>query len=57
VGAGIPLGVAAAARKNSSVDFLTIALATVFASVPGFILGIILVMIFSVFWDILPSGG
>lgn len=57
VGAGIPLGVAAAARRNSSVDFLTIALATVFASVPGFILGIILVMIFSVFWDILPSGG
>ena len=57
VGVGIPLGVAAASRKNSSVDFLTIALATVFASVPGFILGIILVMIFSVSWDLLPSGG
>ncbi len=57
VGAGIPLGVAAAARRNPSVDFLSIALATVFASVPGFVLGIILVMIFSVSWDLLPSGG
>ena len=32
-------------------------MATVFASVPGFVLGIILVMIFSVSWDLLPSGG
>ena len=57
VGVGIPLGVAAAAGRNSSVDFLSVALTTVFASVPGFVLGIILVMIFSVSWDLLPSGG
>ncbi len=57
VGVGIPVGVAAAAGRNSSVDFLSVALATVFASVPGFVLGIILVMIFSVSWDLLPSGG
>lgn len=57
VGIGVPLGVAAATRRDSSVDFLSIGLATVFASVPGFILGIILVMIFSVSWDLLPSGG
>ena len=57
VGGGIPLGVATAAKRNSSVDFFSIALAIVFASVPGFILGILLVMIFSVAWDVLPSGG
>ncbi|MBC8280867.1 MAG: ABC transporter permease [Chloroflexi bacterium] len=57
VGGGIPLGVATAAKRNSSVDFFSIALATIFASVPGFILGILLVMIFSVAWDALPSGG
>ena len=57
VGGGIPLGVMAAARKNSAIDFLSIALATVFASVPGFILGILLVMPFSVAWNLLPSGG
>jgi len=57
VGAGIPLGMIAAARQNTAVDFVSIALATVFASVPGFILGILLIMIFSVAWDLLPSGG
>ena len=57
VGGGVPLGVMAAARRNAAVDFLSIALATVFASVPSFILGIFLVMTFSVAWDLLPSGG
>ena len=57
VGAGIPLGVMAAARQTVPIDFLSIALATVFASVPGFILGILLVMTFSVAWPLLPSGG
>ena len=57
VGVGVPLGVAAAARRNSTIDFLSIALATVFASIPGFVLGIILGMIFSVSWNLLPSGG
>ena len=54
---GVPLGVIAASRQNPAVDFLSIALATAFASVPGFILGILLVMTFSVGWDLLPSGG
>lgn len=57
VGIGIPLGVAAATRRNSSVDFFSVALATLFASVPGFVLGIIMVMVFSVSWDLLPAGG
>ena len=57
VGAGVPLGVMAAARQNSAIDFASIALATVFASVPSFILGILLVLPFSVAWHLLPSGG
>ena len=57
VGGGIPLGVMAAARQNSAIDFISVGLATVFASVPGFILGILLVMPFSVAWHLLPSGG
>ena len=57
VGGGVPLGVMAAARRNAAVDFLSIALATAFASVPGFVLGILLVMTFSLAWDLLPSGG
>ena len=57
VGGGVPLGVMAAARRNAAGDLLSIALATAFASVPGFILGILLVMTFSLAWDLLPSGG
>lgn len=57
VGGGVPLGVMAAARRNSAVNFFSVALATVLASVPSFILGILLVMTFSVTWKILPSGG
>ena len=57
VGGGVPLGVMAAARRNAAVDLLSIALATAFASVLGFILGILLVMTFSLAWDLLPSEG
>ena len=57
VAGGVPLGVVAAGRRNAAVDFFSVALAIAFASVPGFVLGIILVMVFSVSWDLLPSGG
>ena len=39
------------------MHFASIALGTVFASVPSFILGILLVLPFSVAWHLLPSGG
>ena len=57
VAGGVPLGVVAAGRRNAAVDFFSVALAIAFASVPGFVLGIILVMVFSASWDLLPSWG
>ena len=57
VGIGVPLGVAAAVKRNSVVDYVSVGFATVFASVPGFVLGILLVILFAVHWRVLPSGG
>ena len=57
VGVGIPLGVVSAYRKNSVVDYFSMSLATILASVPGFILGISMVLLFSIRWHLLPTGG
>ena len=57
VGVGVPLGIAAAIRRNSVFDYVSLSLATLLASVPGFVLGIFLVIILSVNWNLLPTGG
>lgn len=55
--AGVPLGLAAALRQNSPVDYVSVFFATVFASVPGFLLGIVLIILLSVTLHWLPTGG
>jgi oligopeptide transport system permease protein len=54
---GISLGMAAALRQNTWVDYVCVMFSTIFASVPGFVLGILLVIVFSVILHLLPSGG
>lgn len=54
---GIPLGLAAALRQNSLVDYASVFFATCFASIPGFVLGIVLIILFSVTLHWLPTGG
>ncbi|MDP2731097.1 MAG: ABC transporter permease [Dehalococcoidales bacterium] len=54
---GIPLGAAAALRQNSVVDYASVLLSTIFVSIPGFVLGILLIIIFSVVLHWLPTGG
>jgi oligopeptide transport system permease protein len=54
---GIPLGMAAALRQNTSVDYVSVMFSTVFASVPAFVLGILLMILFSVYLHWLPTGG
>lgn len=44
---GLTFGVAAAMRHNSLLDYLNVALATVGASVPNFVLAVFLVLLFS----------
>jgi oligopeptide transport system permease protein len=54
---GIPFGMAAALKQNSIVDYLSVIFSTIFASIPGFVLGILLIIIFSVELHWLPTGG
>ena len=54
---GIPLGMMAALRQNSYADYASVLFSTIFASIPGFVLGIFLIIIFSVVLHWLPTGG
>ncbi|MBI4312691.1 MAG: ABC transporter permease [Chloroflexi bacterium] len=54
---GIPLGMAAAIKHNSWVDYLSVQFATIFAAVPGFILAFLLIIVLSITLHLLPTGG
>lgn len=54
---GIVLGVAAARNRNTWVDYSTMTGALVGVSMPVFWLALVLIMIFSVGLDLLPTGG
>ncbi len=57
IGLGIPSGVYAALHRNSIIDRAVMALAVAGFTVPSFVLGLILVLIFAVQLGWLPSGG
>jgi peptide/nickel transport system permease protein len=54
---GVPLGVAAARRPNSWLDYSATGVSVLGVSIPSFWLGIILILTFSVRWRVLPSAG
>ncbi|MGQ0571822.1 MAG: ABC transporter permease [Armatimonadota bacterium] len=54
---GVPLGVAAARRPNSWVDYWATGVSVLGVSIPTFWLGIVLILLFSVRWRLLPSAG
>jgi peptide/nickel transport system permease protein len=54
---GVPLGVAAARRPNSWLDYSATGVSVLGVSIPSFWLGIILILLFSVRWRVLPSAG
>ncbi|MDP3064758.1 MAG: ABC transporter permease [Chloroflexota bacterium] len=57
IGIGLPLGLAAASKQNSLLDYFSVFFATSFASTPGFVLGILLMILFSVNLHWLPTSG
>ncbi len=57
VAIGIPAGVFAALHRNSAIDRGVMALATAGFTVPSFVLGLVLVLVFAVRLGWLPSGG
>jgi len=54
---GLLLGVLAAIRQNSWLDYLTTFLATLTIITPHFVIAITLILLFSTAFNLLPSGG
>jgi oligopeptide transport system permease protein len=54
---GVGLGVASALHRNTAIDYVATAFATVSASVPSFILGMLLLVLLTAHLHWLPSGG
>ncbi|SHI66684.1 peptide/nickel transport system permease protein [Roseomonas rosea] len=57
IGLGIPAGVYAALHRNSFADRAVMLLAVAGFTVPSFVLGLVLVLVFAVTLGWLPSGG
>ena len=54
---GVGLGILAALRKNSWVDYVAALFATAGASIPNFVLGILLVVVFAGGFKLTPTSG
>jgi len=54
---GIPAGIYAALHHNTAIDRFTMTLAVGGLSIPNFFLGVLLILLFSVTWRLLPSAG
>lgn len=54
---GVPLGVIAALKRNTRLDFATMALATIGAATPVFFLGLVFILVFAVRLKVLPAIG
>lgn len=54
---GVSLGAAAAARKNTAVDYATMGVAMVGISLPSFVLAMLLLMVFGFWIRVLPVAG
>src|SRR3954453_17515098 len=54
---GTTLGVLAALKRNSWVDYLVTTVATLGLTVPNFVIATWLILLFSIRWSLLPTGG
>jgi len=57
IGIGVPAGIYAALHRNSLTDRVVMTLAVMGFTVPSFVLGLLLVLVFAVQLGWLPSGG
>jgi len=57
IGIGIPLGILSAANRGKAIDYGSNVLALSGMSIPNFWLGILLIFLVSVRWQLLPSSG
>jgi len=54
---GVSLGVIAALRQNSAIDYLVMGLAMTGITIPNFVMAPILILLLGVFWGLLPTSG
>jgi peptide/nickel transport system permease protein len=54
---GLPLGIAAAVKRGTPLDYLASSTGLIGLSIPTFWLGIILILVFAVWLEILPASG
>ncbi|MCQ2558429.1 MAG: ABC transporter permease [Oscillospiraceae bacterium] len=54
---GVLLGIISALKKYTWADSLVLVLSMVFQSVPEFVIGLLLILLFAVSWHILPANG
>ncbi len=54
---GVSLGVIAALRQNSAIDYLVMGLAMTGITIPNFVMAPILILLCGVFWGLLPTSG
>jgi len=54
---GLPMGILAAVRNDSAIDYVATMVALWGRSIPNFWLGILLILLFSVEWGLLPASG
>ena len=54
---GIPAGIYSALHHNTRTDRATMTLSVMGLSVPNFFLGVLMILLFSVVWQLLPSAG
>ncbi|SEF66359.1 ABC transporter permease [Bosea lathyri] len=57
IGIGLPAGIIAARRKDTAADYTASAVALFGLSIPHFWLGIMLILVVSVHWKLLPASG
>jgi peptide/nickel transport system permease protein len=54
---GLPMGILAAVGNDSAIDYVATMIALWGRSIPNFWLGILLILLFSVQWGLLPASG
>jgi peptide/nickel transport system permease protein len=57
IAVGMPLGVLAAVKRNTWIDRLAVSLSMLGTTIPYFFIAIVLILVFSVDLDFLPSSG
>jgi oligopeptide transport system permease protein len=54
---GVACGVAGALNQNTKIDYAVMSFAMVGVAIPNFVLGPILVVVFAIYFKVLPAGG